>query len=450
MNNKARLDERELVTVAVAEAKQGGAEMAEAFFACSEELVVEVRNGEVETLKMAREEGIGIRVIRRGCLGFAYTSNLNWAVVKKTIEAALANVRTATKDPYNTLPEAPIRYPEPDLEDPALKEISLEEKIEKAREIERAGRAYDPRVQLTERASYEDSHYLVTIANSRGVLASYRGSFCGGYAVLVAGAGGEQQTGFGLQFTRKFAELNPVAIGREAAFKAVRMLGARRLETRRVPVVFDPYVITSFLGIIASALTAEAVQKGRSLFAGKAGKMVAAQGVTIVDDATLAGGLLSAPFDGEGVPCQRTVLIDRGRLQGFLYNTYTAAKDGVASTGNAARDSFKSPPELGCTNFYLVPGEASRDEIIKETERGLYLTEVMGMHTANPISGDFSVGAAGIWIERGELTKPVRGMVIAGNIMELLELIDAVGSDLRFFIGKGAPTVRVASLTLSG
>lgn len=450
MNNKAKLDERELVTVAVAEAKQGGAEMAEAYFIRSEELIVVVRNEDVETLKIAQVEGIGVRVIRRKGIGFAYTSNLNWTVVKETIGAALANVRIASKDPYNTLPEAPTRYPELDLGDPTFKEIPLEEKIEKAREIERAGRTYDPRVQLTERAGYEDSHYLVTIANSRGVLASYWGSFCGGCAVLVADSNGEQQTGFSLQFTRKFAELDPVAIGQEAAFKAVRMLGARRLGTRRVPVVFDPYVATNFLGIIASALTAEAVQKGRSLFAGKIGKTVAAQEITIVDDATLAEGLLSAPFDGEGVPCQRTVLINRGQLQGFLHNTYTAAKDGVASTGNAVRSSFKSPPELGSTNFYLVPGEVTQDEIIKGTERGLYLTEVMGMHTANPISGDFSVGAAGIWVERGELTKPVRGMVIAGNIVELLELVDAVGNDLRFFIGRGAPTIRVTSLTLSG
>ncbi len=450
MKGTAKQDERELAAAVVEKARRGGAELAEAYFARSEELLVEVREGEVETLKLAREEGIGVRVIRKGRLGFAYTSDLSWPAVKEAVAGALANAGTASEDPYHSFPEPPPAYPDLELEDPLLKEVSLAEKIEKAREIERAGRAFDPRIRLTERASYEDARYLVAIANSRGLLASCRGSFCGGYAVLVAEADGEQETGFGIQFTRKFKELDAGAVGREAAARAVRLLGARRLETGRVPVVMDPHVVASFLGMLASALSAEAVQKGRSLFAGKVGKSVAAPGVTIVDDATLPGGLLSSPFDGEGVPGQRTVLIEGGQLRGFLYNTYTAARDQVASTGNAARGSFKSTPEVGSTNFYLAPGGFAPEQIIESTTWGLYLTEVMGMHTANPISGDFSVGAAGIWIEHGELTKPVRGMVIAGNILELLEAVDAVGNDLRFFVGKGAPTIRVTGLTVSG
>ncbi len=177
---------------------------------------------------------------------------------------------------------------------------------------------------------------------------------------------------------------------------------------------------------------------------------MAASGVTIVDDSLLEGGILSTPFDGEGVPGQRKLLIKDGYLRGFLHNTYTAARDGVASTGNALRASYKSTPEVGSSNFYLAPGKIKNEEIIRNTERGLYLTEVMGMHTANPISGDFSVGAAGIWIEGGELTKPVRGMVIAGNIVRLLEMVDAVGSEVRFFGGRGALVIRVTGLTLSG
>ena len=208
--------------------------------------------------------------------------------------------------------------------------------------------------------------------------------------------------------------------------------------------------MVSFLGMLSSALTAEAVQKGRSLFAGKVGQKVAAAEVSITDDGAKPDGILSMPFDGEGVPTQRTVLVEKGVLKGFLHNSYTAAKDGVSSTGNAVRGSYQSPPQLGSTNFYLAPGKWKPDAIIKDTGEGFYLTEVMGMHTANPISGDFSLGAAGIWIHNGELTTPVRGMVIAGNILELLERVDAVGSDLRFFGSRGAPTIRVASLTVSG
>ncbi|MGB4503965.1 MAG: metallopeptidase TldD-related protein, partial [Syntrophaceticus sp.] len=277
-----------------------------------------------------------------------------------------------------------------------------------------------------------------------------KGSFCGGVAAFVAGKDGDLQTGFSVDFVRKLKDLDVEAIGKEAAFKAVRMLGAQRLATKRVPVVMDPYVVASFLGMLASALSAEAVQKGRSLFAGKVGERVASDKVSITDHGARPGGILSAPFDGEGVPSQCTELVQDGVLQGFMHNSYTAAKDGVSSTGNAVRGSFQSPPQLGSTNFYLAPGNRHPEEIIRETGEGFYLTEVMGMHTANPISGDFSLGAAGIWIHNGELTTPVRGMVIAGNILELLERVDAVGSDLRFFASKGAPTIRVANLTVSG
>lgn len=441
---------QDMAGAAVEEARRKGAEAAEAYFGRSEEIVIEVRDGEVEHLKIAEESGLGIRILRDGCLGFAYTSDLSRPALVEAVEAALSNARVASPDPFNVIPGPPPGYPVIDLIDPDLRDIPLEEKIEKARLIEKSGRAFDPRVQITEQAAYEESHYQVSIANSRGVSAAEEGSYCGGAASLVAGADGEQQAGFSLQFTRKYRELDPEAIGREAAFRAVRLLGSRRLETKRAAVVFDPFVGASFLAVLSQALTAEAVQKGRSLFAGKAGETVAAPAITIIDDGALPGGLLSAPFDGEGIPTQRTVLIQDGKLLGYLHNSYTGAKDGLPSTGNASRGSYKAPPELGSTNLYLAPGKLAPDDIIKKTENGIYLTDVMGMHTVNPISGDFSVGAAGIWIEHGELTTPVRGMVIAGNILELLAGIDAVGNDLRFFVGRGAPTVRVARLTISG
>jgi PmbA protein len=441
---------QELVNAVVEEAGRNGAEASEAYLDRSEQITIEVRDGELENLKVAQESGVGIRILRNGCLGFAYTSDLSWSSLRHTINAALANARATSPDSFNTIPGPPPAYPVMNTFDSTLSKIPLEDKIELARRIERSGRAYDPRIQITEQAAYEESHYQLCIANSLGISAADEGSYCGGGASLVAGADGEQQSGFGLRYSRSYADIDPEAIGREAAFNAVRLLGARSHKTRRAAVVFEPYIVTAFLSVLSRALTAEAVQKGRSLFSGKIGEQVAASGITIVDDGTLAGGLLSASFDGEGVPSRRTVLIQDGRLVGYLQNSYTAARDGLASTGNASRGSYKVPPELGSTNFYLAPGSMGQTEIIEQTDEGIYLTDVMGMHTVNPISGDFSVGAAGIWIEHGELTTPVRGMVIAGNILELLEGIDAVGNDLRFFIGKGAPTVRVARLTISG
>ncbi|AFV11856.1 PmbA/TldD protein [Thermacetogenium phaeum DSM 12270] len=444
------LDGRELVAFVMEYAGCRHVDLAEAYFSREEELSIEVRNGEVENLKIARDEGLGIRVIHRKRQGFAFTSDLSREAVQNALDAALANARAADEDPCYVLPEPAAAYPDLELDDPRLREVTLEEKIEMVRQMEDSGRSFDHRVRLTEQASYEEVRYQTAIANSKGVLVSSGGSYCGCYVAFVAGEGGDQQTGFALSFKRRIAELDPAALGREAADKAVRMLGARRKPTKRLSVVLDPFVVASFLGMLSSALTAEAVQRGRSLFAGKMGEQVAAKGVTVIDDGALQDGILSAPCDGEGVPTRRTLLLDDGVLCSFLHNSYTAAKEGVSSTGNAVRGSFQSPPQLGSTNFYLEPGYPSPVQIIREMDEGLYVTEVMGMHTANPISGDFSLGVAGIWIEHGELTTPVRGMVIAGNILELLSRIDAVGSDLRFFGGKGAPTVRVGGLTVSG
>jgi PmbA protein len=442
--------ECDLVACVIEDARRRGVDLAEAYFSRGEELSIEVRNGEVENLKVACDKGLGIRVIYEERQGFAYTSDLSRDAVRSTLDAALDNARVASEDRYYVLPEPAEAYPELDMDDPQLGDVSIEEKIEMARQMERCGRTFAPLVRLTEQVGYEEVRYQSAIANTNGVLLNFKGAFCGGVAAFVAGKDGDQQTGFALDFRRKFKELDFEAIGQEAASKAVRMVGAKRMPTKRVAVVMDPYVVASFLGMLSSALTAEAVQKGRSLFAGRIGEQVASSGVTIIDDGTLPNGLLSSPCDGEGVPSQRTVLLNNGVLEGFLHNSYTGAKDGVPSTGNAVRGSFQSPPYLGSTNFYLAPGDRTPDEIVQEIDDGFYLTEVMGMHTANPISGDFSLGAAGIWIEHGELKAPVRGMVIAGNILELLERVDAVANDLRFFASKGAPTIRVSGLTVSG
>ena len=270
------------------------------------------------------------------------------------------------------------------------------------------------------------------------------------YLALVANEHDDNQTGFALDYNLKYKHLDAIKIGNLAAERAVRMLGAKPVATAKVAVVLDPYIVTGFLGLLGSALTAEAVQKGRSLFAGKTGRNVASKQITIIDDGTKPDGIASAPFDGEGVATSKTVLIQAGVLQGYLHNIYTAAKDGVTSTGNGIRSSFKSNPEVGTTNFYIEPGKIAPADLIKDITAGLYLTEVMGMHTANPISGDFSLGAAGIWIENGKLTKPVRGVAIAGNVMDLLKSVDAIGSDLQFYGGKGAPTLRVSQMTVSG
>ncbi len=427
-----------------------GANGAEVYIMQSQDLSIEVSNGQIETLKNAETRGLGVRVIKDEGMGYAFSADFSQTALDHAVNQAVANAGIVEKDPFNKIPTEKYEYPKLDLYDPEISATPLEKKIDIAREIEKTAKETDKRITLTENCNYQDAIYSVTLVNSEGLNNYYEGSFCGAYAFLVGEENGDSQTGFAVQYGLKYSLLDPQKIGREAAQKTVRMLGAKEIPTQKAAVVLDPYVVTNFLGVLAPSLSAESVQKGRSIFAGKVGQMVAAPQVTIIDDGTLPGGLVSSPFDGEGVVSQKTVLVDQGKLLGFLHNSYTAAKDNVQSTGNSTRGTYKSTPEVGTTNFYLDKGPLSKEQLIKEIDKGLYVTEVMGIHTANPISGDFSVGAAGIWIEKGELKGPVRGVAIAGNLGELLMSIDGIADDLTFFVGKGAPTVRISKMTISG
>jgi len=447
--------ERESIFVDIAEtavrkAVRSGAQMAEVFVSKSSQLNIEVRGGSVDTMKLAEDRGMGLRVFRDNRTGFAFSTDLSNRGIEEAVKQALANCLNASDDPYLRLPPPGPAYPELDLYDPDIKGATVEQKISLAKSMEEAARSYDPRVKVIESSTYQDGEGLVTIVNSLGMKLTYRGAYCGIYLALAAGEGNDSQTGFALDFGLKFNRLKPEAVGKDAARRAVRMLGAVPVSTRKVPVILDPYVAAGFLGLIGPALTGDAVQKGRSLFAGKTGTRVASEKVTIIDDGALPGGIASAPFDGEGVPTSRSMLIEGGILKGYLYNTYSAARDGVQSTGNGVRSSFKGTPEVGTTNFFIEAGATPVEKLVKEVADGLYITEVMGMHTANPISGDFSVGVAGLLIKDGDFDAPVRGMAMGGNIIELLAGIDAVGDDLKFFGGSGAPTLRVTGLTTSG
>lgn len=434
----------------VEKARSRGAEMAEVYINDNKELTVEVRDGRVDTMKLAEETGLGLRLIQGGRVGFAYTSDLKGNALDEVIGQALANALGTAPDPHRLLPAPAGAYPELELYDTEIKNAPVEEKIELARTMEREARSFDSRIKIIESSTYTDAEVEVALVNSLGARLGYKGAFCGIYISLVAGEGEDSQTGFALDYNMKYKKLDPASVGREAARRAVRMLGARPVATRKVPVVFEPYVASGFLGLLAPALSAEAVQKGRSLFAGKTGLQVAADIINIVDDGALPGGIQSAPFDGEGVPASRTGLITGGMLNGYLHNTYTASRAGVASTGNGVRGSFKSTPEVGSTNFFIEAGKTNPGDIINGIESGFYVTEVMGMHTANPISGDFSLGASGLWIEKGQIASPVRGVAMAGNILDLLKNVEAVGSDLTFFGGRGSPTVLIKEMSISG
>lgn len=430
--------------------KRTGADMVEVYLSNNRELSIDVRDGNTETMKLAGERGLGLRLMKGGRVGFAFTSDLSAKSVEEVLDQALANASITAEDPYRIMPGPVKVYPQLDLYDRKIMDIPVEEKIELAMSMEDSARKYDTRVKKVEGSSYTDVETEIILMNSKGIELSFQGAYCGIYIALVAVQDDENQTGFALNYSLQYDQLNGPATGQEAAMKAVRMLGAKTVPSGTLPVVFDPYVATGFLGLLAPALTAEAVQKGRSLFASKVGTRVASDKVSITDDGSLPGAIASSPFDGEGVPTSMTKLINGGILSGFLHNTYTAAKDKVDSTGNGVRGSYKSTPEVGATNFFIESGFTSPSDIIGGVDKGLYVTEVLGMHTANPISGDFSVGVSGLMIERGRITFPVRGVALAGNIINMMQKIESVGNDLTFFGGKGSPTIMVGEMSLSG
>mgnify|MGYP000912389001 CR=1 FL=1 len=422
----------------------------EAYASQVQELEVEVSDAQVENLQKAAETGVGVRVLHNARLGFAYTTDLSSEGLTKLVQEALENSSIVPTDQYYSLAQ-PQPYEELELLDrESWDTVSIEEKIALAKGIETAAKAYDRRVSKVRMARFSEQMYQVALANSYGLTASYAGTGYSASVLAIAQEGENTETGWGFNFSHRLAELNPEQVGVEAGQRSVAMLGARTVSSQKADIILDPAIGAEFLGVIAPALTGDAIQKGKSLFFDKLGQTVASSIVNISDDGRKLAGAAAAPVDDEGVPTGETPLIVNGVLQGFLHNIYTARKAGVAPTGNGLRSSFRGRPESSPSNFYLLPGNKPAAEIIAGVQRGLYVTSVMGMHTANPISGDFSLGASGLWVENGEFAYPVRGVAIAGNIVDFLKSMVEIGSDLKFLGSYGSPTIRVAGISISG
>lgn len=427
-------------------------DQAEIYLSSSRTLKIDVLDQKVESIDEIRDQGLGIRIIKDKKLGFAYTSDFDETVLEDTIDRAIENAENSEADEFNSLPKNVKTEKSKNLElyDPKIAQTPIREKIELALKIEESAYKLDKRIKKTEKVSYSDSESEVQIVNSNGINVNYKGNSCGALAIVIAAQNGEMETGLEMSYVKNFDDFKPEEIGKEAARRAIALLGAKSIPSQKIPLLFDPFVGTQILGTLVSTLSSDAVQKGKSLFADKLGKVVGSKALSIIDNGKLEKGLATTPFDGEGVPTQETKLIEKGILNTFLSNTYTANKGKTKSTGNAVRSSFKDLPVVGPTNLYIDAGSQTPDSIIKSINKGLYVTHVMGIHTANPVSGDFSIGAAGIMIENGEKTYPVRGITIAGNLIEMLKGIEAVGSDVRFIVNIGSPTLLISGITISG
>jgi PmbA protein len=442
-------DLAELCAAAVQAARVG--EAVEAYAEESRRTEAEARRGEIEGLTFAESRGVGVRLISGGRLGFAYCADPTPAEVRETVARARENAALASEDEHNVLPEARPWEPLEGLFSEEQASMPTERKVELALDLERVAVSTDPRVRKVEACTFGDAVARVAIASTTGVRAEFRRTGCWAVVIALAERNGDTQTGHSFRVAHRAEDLDPDEVAREAASRASRLLGASKPASQRVPVLLDPFAASSFLGVLAGALSAEAVQKGRSLFAELVGHRVGSEAFTLVDDGRLVQGPAASPFDDEGVPTGRTELITRGVLNGFLHNTYTAARGGTVSTGNGQRAGYRSTPGVGTTNFYVEPGEGAFEELLRRAEGGVLIQDVSGVHSgANPISGEFSVGATGLRISGGALGEPLREMTIASTVPEMLRAVEAVGSDLRFFTSVGTPSILIGEMTVAG
>ena len=448
---------QELAEFVVARALLMGASDAEVTIRQGDEFSTTVRMGEVETLKESGSRGVGLRVLMEAENGYrvASTSSSDFTQdgIKCLVQGAIGLAQVTSVDPFAGLAEAAeFGRLSGDLglyhED--VYSLPIEERIAWARRAEAAAMAADTRLVNSDGASFDAATGRRVFANSRGFVGEYRSSYCSISASPIAqGANGEMQRDYWWSQARSSRDLEqPEEVGREAARRTLRMLDARRVPTQQAPVIFAPEVARGLVGAVFDAATGDAIYRGASIFTGKLGEEVAAAAVTVVDDGTIPGGFGTSPFDAEGLPSRRTVIVEKGVLKNYILNTYAGRKLGMKSTGNAGR-GLAGNPYLDAGNLFLEAGTRTAEEMIRGLERGLYVTRMLG-HGVNLVTGDYSRGAAGLWIENGELAYPVHEITIAGNLKEMLRNITAIGSDLVFRGATAAPTLRVDGMTIAG
>lgn len=436
----------------VRQALAAGAHDAECTISEGEEFSANIRMQEVESLKEAGSRGAALRVVIGQRSGSSYTSDLSAAGIAKMVESAVEMARFTTEDPHCGLPEPEeLGALTQDLETffDDVRQLDTEEKIARAKRAERAALDLDPRIANSEGASFDSHLGAQAFANSRGFAGAYRTSYVSLVAIPLAVEGESRERDYWFTMARSVARMkSPEEIGRIAAQRALRRLGARKVATQRVPVVFEPRTARALLGAILEAVNGEAIYRHASFLAGKLGERIASPALTVIDDGTIPGLFGSSPFDDEGVPTRRTVVIENGVLKNYLLNTYTARKLGMKTTGNASR-GFGGSTGIGPNNFFIAAGDRTPEEILRGIADGFYVTELMGFGT-NIVTGDYSQGAAGLWIRGGELAFPVSEVTIAGNLNQMFQDIVAIGSDLEFLSSSAAPTLAIGEMTVAG
>ncbi len=401
----------------------------EIFGISSDSIRAESKDREVSFLNRSNETGISLRVLVNGSMGFSY----GYEADDQLVESALTSARYQFKDTHNRFPEPGPGYADMKVYDENTAALSTDDCIEKAVELEKAAQEYDPRVEKVRKASFSRSASRVVIVNSHGIRSSFRVTSAGTSLMVTARDGSDIQTGYDFDFSHHAADIRVEEVGRSAVDRAVSLLGARRVRTMRIPVMFDPSTTADMLEFISDAFLGENVIKGKSYLRDKLGSKCFSECITITDNPLDERSSDACPFDGEGVPSQRTILLDKGVLQSFLYDSYWGSAAGKPSTGNSSRSGYRSWPTLGIRHLCLEPACESIRGALAGLPQVLKVTDIMGMHTANPITGELSVGINGILLEKGAPAYPVREAALSGNIYEMFTRVISAGDDAREF-----------------
>jgi PmbA protein len=453
LETQIETDLRELAQDIVRRAMQHGASSAECVIREGDEFSTLVRLGQVETLKESGSKAIGVRVFHGQRSASTYSSDFSREGLDRMLKSALELAKITSEDPFAGIPEQSQLGSIPDDLDlyyPDVYSLPGTERIAYARRAEKAALDFDARIKNSEGGSFDAATGHKIFANSHGFLGEYRRSYCSVAAIPIAhDANGAMQRDYWFSVARSLGRLDsPEHVGKVAAERTLRRLGARKVKTQQVPVIFDPLVAATILEHIFEGVNGDSVYRGASFLAGKLGQKIAASGVTVIDDGTMSGGFGTSPFDGEGIPTRRTVVIENGVLNSYLLNTYTARKLGLQTTANASR-GLAGTPGIGPGNYFLQPGPKTPQQLIADIKEGLYVTEFMGMGV-NLVTGDYSRGASGLWISGGELTYPVEEITVAGNLKDMFLNISEISNDLEFRGSVAAPTLRIDGLTVGG
>jgi PmbA protein len=450
-------DLKQLAEDVLTKALKAGATDAEAVVYEGDEFSAMVRLGQVETLKESGSRAVGLRVFIGQRVASTSSSDFSAESIARLVDGAISLAKITSEDPFAGLPE---REEFGKIEDDQhlyfedVNEMPPAERIETARRCEAAAMAYDTRIQNSGGGDFDTATSHKIMMNSRGFVGEFRKSYCGfSTAPIAVDEKGGMQRNYWYSSARTVKKLEDAEeIGREAARRTLRRLGARQVKTQKAPVVFSPEIARSIIGNIFEASNGDAIYRHATFFADMLGEQVAGENITVIDDGTMVfdgiGGFGTSPFDGEGLPTRRTVLVENGILKNYVLNTYTARKLGMKSTGSASR-GLAGNPGIGAHNFYLEPGTLTPEQIIGDVKNGLYVTEVMGFGV-NLVTGDYSQGASGMWIENGEIAYPVEEITIAGNLKDMYRNIVAIGNDLVFRGASAAPTLRVEGMMIAG